>query len=50
MIVDLIATLEALYPDKIDRENKSEFERGKDLGKIELIEEIKEMLEGKKDD
>lgn len=41
--------LEELYPDTMVLEKMDEFERGKLAGKVELIKEVRELLEGNED-
>lgn len=45
----LIEKLEEWYPDKMVVENIDEFERAKLAGKIELIQEIKDLVERNSD-
>jgi len=43
---DLIQQLELRFPDKLDVEDASPFERGKKAGVVELLRELKHNLKG----
>lgn len=45
----IVKKVEDIYPDKMVLEEMSDFERGKKAGKVELIQEMKQLLEDEKD-
>ena len=44
-IIDFIEIFEKKYPDLMILENKSEFERGKEAGFVQLLKEMRAMIE-----